>query len=283
MNKASQWRLEAARQVAAHYRCHSSVRAIIVSGSVARGCADRWSDVEIGIFWDALPSRTALHALVQAAGGTAWELDPFVEGEDVQYEEYVVGPLKIDLRHMTIAGMETELAAVVDRAEPSGDRQEIVSAVVHGIPLAGAPQVAAWQTRAASYPDELSLTMIRNALSLPPWWSVPMLAARGDWHLVAGALQQASERILSVLLGLNRLYHPGSKWLARTLAEMPVAPPDLYTRLMRALRSEPDAGAEQMRLLIEESFDLIAQQRPDIDLTAERAAFRYCRPCIDEM
>jgi hypothetical protein len=281
MNEASRWRLEFAHQVAAKYARHPSVRAIMVSGSVARGCADRWSDVEIGVFWEAFPARDEFQALMQDAGGTVWELDPYEAGEDVQYEEYTLGPLKIDLRHMTIAGMEAVLVAVIDHAEIAEERQEIVAAVQQGIPLEGEPWMAKWRARAASYPEQLAEAMIRHSLSLPPWWSVPMLAARGDWHLVYAALHQASERIVGALLGLNCLYYPGSKWLAQTLAGLALTPPSLYPRLMQSFRVEPEAGAEQMRLLIEETFDLITYHRPDIDLSAERAAFRYRRPIVD--
>ena len=40
MNEVSRWRLAVAHQVAATYIRHPSVRAIMVSGSVARGYAD---------------------------------------------------------------------------------------------------------------------------------------------------------------------------------------------------------------------------------------------------
>jgi hypothetical protein len=281
MNEASRWRLEFARHITGKYTRHPSVRAIMVSGSVARGCADRWSDVEIGVFWEAFPSRDEFQTLMLETGGTAWELDPFEVGEDVQYEEYTVGSLKIDLRHMTMAGMEAVLAAVVDHAEIAQERQEIVAAVLHGIGLEGEPWLAKWRARAADYPEQLAEAMIRCSLSLPPWWSVPMLAVRGDWHLVYAALHQASERIVGALIGLNRLYYPGSKWLAQTLARLTLTPPNLYARLMETFRVEPPVGAEQMRLLIEETFDLITFHRPDIDLSAERATFRYRRPIAD--
>jgi len=281
MNQASQWRLEFARQVATTYTRHPSVRVVMVSGSVARGYADRWSDVEIGVFWESFPSRDAFRALVQEAGGKAWELDPFEEGADVQYEEYTVGPLKIDLRHMTMTGMEEVLAAVVDQADIAEARQEIVAAILHGIPLEGALWMAKWQARAADYPEQLAQAMIRHSLALPAWWSIPLLAARGDWHLVSASLHHTSERILGALMGLNRRYYPGSKWLAQTLAGLTLTPPDLYARLMQTFRVEPQVGAEQMRLLIEETFDFVTYHRPDIDLRVERAAFRYHRPIAD--
>ena len=56
MTDASDWRLDLARQIAPIYAADPRVEAIAAAGSVGRGCADRWSDVEIGIYWSDEPS-----------------------------------------------------------------------------------------------------------------------------------------------------------------------------------------------------------------------------------
>ena len=50
-NQASQWRAALARQVAPFIAANPDVQAIMLAGSTSRGNADRYSDVEIGVFW----------------------------------------------------------------------------------------------------------------------------------------------------------------------------------------------------------------------------------------
>jgi hypothetical protein len=281
-SEASYRRLDRAREIAPIYAANPKVEALIVGGSVARGCADRYSDVEIGVFWREHPSDAEFEAAMRRAGGSRWELDPYDEAqEDVHYEEYEVDGLKIDLRHMTVDGMERVLAAVLDDFETAEERQTIVWVAQRGIVLHGAPLAASWQRRAACYPPGLARAMVARHLELPAWWCVEMYADRGDLPLVYRALSEAVSHILGLLLGLNRLYHPGLKWLDRSIREMSLAPPDLAARIHQAFRAEPREGARQMQGLVEETFALVAEQMPDAGAEAARAAFLYRRPILE--
>lgn len=281
MNEASRWRLEQVREVAPIYLADPRVRAVMVGGSVARGWADRYSDVEVGVFWEEFPAPETFRAAMERARGSDWELDPYSEAEDVWYEEYAVAGLKIDLRHMTVARMGAVLDAVVTGGDASGERQQILSAMQYGAPLSGADLFATWRETAARYPDTLARAMVNKHLALNPWYFVTMLAERGDLHLVYGAFHQATEAVFSALMGLNRLYHPGSKWLEQTLATLALTPPDLASRLRGVFRAEPLVGAEEMARIIEETFDLVEAALPDEEVAAARRWFRARRPAMD--
>jgi hypothetical protein len=281
MNEASRWRLAMARVVAPVYAADARVRAVLVGGSVARGWADRYSDVEIGVFWEQFPTAQEFRAAIERARGTDWQLEPYTPEEDVWYEEYAVDGLKIDLRHMTAARMSEVLAAVTVGGDFSESRQEIIAAMQHGVPLHGAPLIEAWQASAARYPEALARAMVRKHLALPPWWSVPMLVERENLPLVYGAFREAAQGIFGALVGLNRVYYPGSKWMAQTLATLPLAPPDLAARINGVFRTEPLDGARQMKALVEETFSLVEQQMPDPEVAAARRWFRSQRPVLD--
>jgi predicted nucleotidyltransferase len=64
MNSASQWRQEFARRIAPAYAANPNVAAIVLGGSSARGHADRYSDIEIGIFWHQPPTEAERQAAV---------------------------------------------------------------------------------------------------------------------------------------------------------------------------------------------------------------------------
>ncbi len=57
MNEASLWRRALAERIALVYASNPEVAAILLSGSVARGWADHYSDIELGIYWSRPPTK----------------------------------------------------------------------------------------------------------------------------------------------------------------------------------------------------------------------------------
>ena len=96
VNTDSEARLRIATRLAQTYAGLNDVTAIIVGGSVARGWADHWSDVEVAVYWTSLPSKDRLAMLAEHAG--AMDIRVFIEdAEALVDEEWTVDGLKIDL------------------------------------------------------------------------------------------------------------------------------------------------------------------------------------------
>jgi len=108
-NYHSAWRLDIARQLAAQISAFPGVQAIVVGGSVARGCADAYSDLEIPIFWESLPSDDARHAIVAALGAS------FLYGYDGPSleDQLLIHGFQVDLWHNTVANEEATLDGVL--------------------------------------------------------------------------------------------------------------------------------------------------------------------------
>jgi len=53
---ASQWRRKIAQNIGSVYAGNRKVAAVILGGSTARGHADRYSDIELGVFWHTPPA-----------------------------------------------------------------------------------------------------------------------------------------------------------------------------------------------------------------------------------
>jgi hypothetical protein len=285
MNDASRWRLTLARRVAPVIARNPRVRAVICAGSTSRGCADAYSDVEIGVFWEGPPSDEERMAPISPAGGVFWELDPYDEEHDIWMEEWGLGGVKMDVRNLTIAGMERILADVLERYDSSLFKQATLSAVQHAIPLVNAPLIEGWQTRLAAYPQALAEAMVREHLYLYEWsWWLEQLVARGDWPLVYNALAEAASELLAMLAGLNRIYHPSNKWMRRLIGELRIAPPNLAERIERIFRrggAEPLAAGHELRALVLEVYDLIDAHLPTVDTSDARARFLRDRGHFD--
>ncbi|AZV57400.1 nucleotidyltransferase domain-containing protein [Clostridium sp. AWRP] len=59
------WRIELAKQICEKVKIIEGVKAIVIGGSVARGYADEYSDLEIPIFWDKLPNENTRKLIVK--------------------------------------------------------------------------------------------------------------------------------------------------------------------------------------------------------------------------
>jgi hypothetical protein len=278
---ATRGRLALARRLVPAYAAEPRVRAVAVTGSVARGWADRYSDVELGVFWDAAPTDAERRALVARAGGDLWHLFP---PDDVGRwgEDYYVARVKIDVGNATVGAAERWLTDVVERHETALQQQHFAAAVLHAVPLHGAPLIAAWHARLCPYPEALRRAMVRRYLRFNPIWGPEMLADRGEVLVLHEYLAASGRKLLAVLAGLNGIYHPGNKWVDRLIAELAIAPPNLAERLRRLFLAPARAGVEAYRELTEEVFDLVERHLSDVDTAEARAFFRHRRPLVED-
>src|SRR5262245_56324184 len=91
MNEASQWRLALARQLAPLYAANPHVAAVLVGGSTARGHADRFSDIELGIFWHEPPTDEERGVVIEQAKGDLDRLYPYDPAEEVWADDFKMG------------------------------------------------------------------------------------------------------------------------------------------------------------------------------------------------
>jgi hypothetical protein len=62
---------------------------------------------------------------------------------------------------------------------------------------------------------------------------------------------------------------------------LPLHNTDLVQRLTLVYRVEPADGAQELAALVEETYDLVEQHLPQVDVGWLRAVFRYRRPVWD--
>src|SRR6266705_337796 len=109
MQEESLWRYALAQQVASHAHANPKVAAVLVEGSVARGYADRFSDIDLAVFWAEPPTKEERREVSERAGGSHWHPLPS-DHEGSWSEHYDVGGVSIDVRHMTVEATERILA-----------------------------------------------------------------------------------------------------------------------------------------------------------------------------
>jgi predicted nucleotidyltransferase len=88
MTQVSQGGLAIANHIAAAYRENPNVLVVMVSGSVARGHADTYSDLEIGVFWAHPPSDAERKTAIARTGGEVWSFTSYETDPEVVAQEH---------------------------------------------------------------------------------------------------------------------------------------------------------------------------------------------------
>jgi hypothetical protein len=264
--------MELAKRIAPAYAAAPKVAAVLLAGSVARGTADEYSDIEIDVFWAEEPSEAERLAPIAGCGGT-WL---YSGADDNEWADgFFIGGVKVDTSQFLCSTIERWLDDAIERADPDAEKQFLIAAVQHGQVFSGGELVQRWRARAAEYPAALARAIIAENLEFRSRALVEMLAARDDLLMLYRCISEIELQVMNVLLALNRQYvsHPLHKWLDWQCAQLRVAPPELAARLKRALRAEPRAAVDLIQQLVEEVFDLVDQHMPEYDTRAARAEF----------
>ena len=272
-NPHTQWRLDVARKLAEQIRVFPGVQAIVVGGSVARDYADAYSDLELPIFWDELPTDATRLALVDALHGE------FLHGYDgpALEDQLLIDGFQVDLWHNTVAAEEVVFKAVLEDYSTDFGDSNFMDTIRACIPLYGDAIIQRWKRQAAQYPDALALKNIQQHISAFDAAQLAVLAYRDNPTVFYTAISRLQEAIFLVLLALNRLYFPTFKWMYQVLATMSIKPVDVEQRFRQAFRLPYDDAVQNTTHLLHETLALVECHFPHLDTTAVARRFAYTR------
>jgi predicted nucleotidyltransferase len=236
MNEESTRRLALAQQLAPYYCANPKVTAVAVTESVARGDADRFSDIDLAVFWSLAPTEEERGEIIKRAEGKHEQFVPKNRNEVCRSESYEVCGLAIDVRHFEVESAERILAEVLEHCDPSLSKQLHLAALLTALPLSDPSAVLNhWQSRATAYPRGLSMAMVRAHLGFRPGWELEMLAERNDLLTLYESFCAIEKQVLLVLMGLNRLYYPGWQRVDRLIEQDAHCPPHACRAFQTAL------------------------------------------------
>jgi hypothetical protein len=267
------WRLDFAKQLAVKIRAFAGLRAIVAGGSVVRGYADAYSDLELLLFWDALPDDDTRHALIETL-----QADFLYEyNGPSQEDQLLIHNFQVDLWHLTLAKEEAVLQAVLqDFSTDLGD-SNFMDTLRSCIPLHGEPILQDWKQRAQQYPAELAVRNITKNISTLEMNRLAISAYRDNPHMLYSDIVRLQQSVFLILLALNGEYFPTYKWIFRSLAAVPIKPPQVGQRFRRMFASPYDETITDMRQIMSETLDLVERHYPGIDTSAARRRLAYVR------
>ncbi len=272
MNNASEQRLAIAKRNAAAYLTIPKVRAIGVAGSVARGQADAYSDIDMSIYYEELPSEEELKAAYEQNQGSDYRVYADERESGAVVEQYFVQGIKCDFGHVTIERFEHDMEMLLEQCDPDNLDLKVLEGIVDMLPLHGAELIEGWKAKVALYPDKLAQAMVRKHLNFRPLWVLSNYGVeREDVLFLTEEFLTATKSIMGVLLGLNRFYHPVNpapfKGMDKFIQKMAIAPNNLSPRLKQLFQEEPQTAVNQLGELIEETFTLVEKHMSEVDTT----------------
>jgi hypothetical protein len=282
VNEAMRWRLALAKKIGAAYAANDNAEVVMVAGSVGRGSADRYSDIEVDVYYAEPPTEAERVAAVERCGGT---VELLAQDEDEWEEQMSIGGFHAHTSTFLVATMERYLREVVDHCALAPEAQTRLFSLQHGITLTGDDQVERWRAKAAAYPDRLQRAMLKANLRFGRFArAAEMLAARDDLLALYEIFVETGRHLLGALLGLNRIYLPAPGYLKsmdETIGLLAVKPADLSGRLKRSFRIEPTAAVRELEALIVETLALVEKHVPGFDTAPHRAGLAERRTAHD--
>lgn len=271
-NEASRFLLALARRNARLYAGHSATRAIIVTGSSAEGVSDFYSDLDMIIYYDTLPSQEELLASYRRNQGQERMLlgEPSEEGT---LETYQVHGVECQFVHTTVANWERDMATVLEQLDVTSPLQKAFGGLLEAVPLYGEPLIRDWQAKLKAYPDTLAEAMVNHYLTFFPLWGLQeRLAVRDATIWVHEMLVDIAQHLLGTLAGLNRCYYSPFQFkrLHRFAAQLELAPARFADRLDAIFSMDMVSAAGQAEELVRETVTLVEQHMPQIDTSRVR-------------
>ena len=169
MNQASQYLLALAKQKLQAYTAHPNAKAAMITGSTATGQADCFSDVEMFIYYDKLPSKQELQLARQQNRGS--EPIRIFEDEEQRFfgEFYYINDVQFQIGNSTIEFWEKEeMATVLEKLDVTSPAQKALSGMLECVPVYGKESILQWKRQIANYPDALARKMVEKHLDFFP-------------------------------------------------------------------------------------------------------------------
>ncbi|GAA6620637.1 hypothetical protein [Scytonema sp. NUACC26] len=281
MTDRTQYLLELAKRNVEAYIANSKTKAVMVTGSVAEGLCDEYSDCEVCIYYDELPSDEELELARQQNHGS--ELlgilgdaakQPLRERfEGAIGQTYFVNGVEFQFAHATIAQWEKEISIILSGSDIQSPMMKTMTGTLIGIPLYGETLIQKWKAKITNYPDDLAQKMVEHYLTFFPIWGMWEKLARRDttlWYYQI--LVESAQNLLGVLSGINRLYYSTFQFkrMRRFIEQMEIAPENLASRLEGLFHHEAPVAIDELEALVRETIELVEIHMPQVDTSSVR-------------
>ncbi|MGF2036463.1 MAG: hypothetical protein RMZ43_014285 [Nostoc sp. CmiVER01] len=277
MSDKTQYLLQLVKRNVKAYITNPKTKAVMVTGSVAEGLCDEYSDCDVMLYYDELPSGEELHLARQQNQGSLIEILGDRQ-EGAIGESFLINGIECQFAHATIAQWEKEISTILEDFDVQSPIMKAMSGTLVGIPLYGETLIGQWKAKIANYPDGLAQTMVEHYLKFVPIWGMQSKLAKRDttlWYYQI--LVESAQNLLGVLSGLNHLYYSTFQFkrMSRFIDKMEIAPENLAFRLEGLFRHKASVAvneleANELEALVRETIELVEVNMQRVDTSEAR-------------
>lgn len=243
-------RLELAREITSLFLKRKDITAVVVGGSVGRGCADEFSDLEICPVWTTSPTSTGCYTLLSTIGTPVDDETVLIGGSTM------IDAFKIDFIHATL----DEVHQAMEGREKFGELRNFLWACV---PIHNPDLVKNWQRTLHQQFEVDRLDRLKEHLCwlVDSWQKVGKTPT--DEYIIC---RHRQADIIAALINIICLTHhklASVKWIQWSISQVEHSFGDLHKRLWSTFDRKLAAGFEVLRELCLESLDIIEEVELD--------------------
>jgi hypothetical protein len=273
MVNRTEYLLELVKRNVKAYIANPKTKAVMITGSVAEGLCDEYSDCDVMLYYDELPSEDELYLARQQNPG-AELIEILGDRQDGAFgETFQVNGVECQFAHTAITLWEKEMASVLEEFHVPSPIMKMLYGISIGIPLYGEPLLQQWKAKVANYPDRLAQMMVEKHLQFFAVWGMQEKLARRDTTLwFYQILVESAQNLLGVLSGLNRLYYSTFQFkrMSRFIEQMKIAPENLTHRLEGLFHQPPSIAVLQLEALVQEIIELVEIHMPQVSTASAK-------------
>lgn len=246
-------------------------RCAMIAGSVAEGIADDFSDLDLILHYDTMPSVEDFDCIRRQLNGGAIDLQLGSPGEGSYLIQYKVDGVDCQVGGSTVAQWENDIADVLAGKDPGGPLHKAMYGTQTSKPIFGAALLQKWQTQLNGYSDALADAMMKHHLKFFRLWRVmDRMLPRDSTLWQKQAMLDSSFNVLGVFAGLNRKYFTNFQFkrMKQFIDSLKRVPPNLAERLEILWKLEPRAAAGVLRDIVADTVALLEKHAPHIDISA---------------
>jgi predicted nucleotidyltransferase len=271
MNEISKQRIELAKRNFEKF-LDPNVIAAAVTGSVAKGYADDYSDLDTIILRYNPYSQDEFDKIIEDAKSTGGDLYHGTPEEGFACYYYFEG-VKCDFGFGDFRETEKLIDDMIVKPEVDLVKHLQISGLIDGYILYGNEWFDKILTKAKIYPYDLQLMMVKHHLKFYPEWVMQTMGVeRRDKLFFYETLIEITGNIIGILCGLNKMYHPGKlKGVEWTIEQMKIKPDNFFNRYNHVFDVEKSTVVTEIYSLVRETLNLIDSNLPEVSTERARA------------
>lgn len=245
--------------------------AMAVGGSVSRGQADAFSDLELLCFWDVFPDVDTRMKLIEAIDAKLI----FPVDDDLNEDNLILSDIQVDILHNTIDYYDNMIEDAWEFHLADYQTLGFLDTITYAYPLFGEEILDAWKEKTLDYPRELAINVIYDNLVKLHNGNIELYIQRDNPTEFYAQMVTIQRKLFNILSALNKTYAGGYKWMYPELEAMKNAPVNISERFKLMLAGNKFEAVEDLYALVFETLFLVKTNFPEIDFNVEETFDKF--------